>query len=306
MARNPQEMLERAMQTARKASQSIDNWTAFLTTMARTYKYSFLDSILIHDQCPDATACASMDLWNVAMKRWVNKGSKAIFLLDYQPDTMALRKVFDVSDTNGREMPPLWKMNPEYEGQVIEELSDHFGDIDRTGDFGSDLLMIAKNAAYDNYQDYLRDLNDTRNGSFLEDFDLLNLNAAFRDTLTASISWCLLQRAGIDPRDYLSADNFKYLYNFNTFEVITQLGSASRDISYLVLREMERTVKDLDRQGRLAQRKQTAQNIHEDRNERSAEDGKSDIHAIGRLSGARPGSDIGRGGEPEEIGRAHV
>lgn len=46
-------------------------WTAFLTTAARLYKYPFHEQMMIYAQRPDATACAEYDLWNEKMGRYV-------------------------------------------------------------------------------------------------------------------------------------------------------------------------------------------------------------------------------------------
>ena len=54
------------------------NWKNFLTTAGRLYKYPFEEQVLIYAQRPDATACASMEVWNQYMNRWVNKGSRGI------------------------------------------------------------------------------------------------------------------------------------------------------------------------------------------------------------------------------------
>ena len=43
---------------------SWQEWTAFLTTAARLYKYPFHEQMMIYAQRPDATACAEYDLWN--------------------------------------------------------------------------------------------------------------------------------------------------------------------------------------------------------------------------------------------------
>ncbi len=36
----------------------------YMDTASRLYRYSFSDQLLIHAQRPDATACASLELWN--------------------------------------------------------------------------------------------------------------------------------------------------------------------------------------------------------------------------------------------------
>ena len=59
-----------------------------------------LTQLLIYAQRPEATAVASMEIWNQKMYRWIKKGSKGIALIDNTsgPKTK-LRYVFDVGDT---------------------------------------------------------------------------------------------------------------------------------------------------------------------------------------------------------------
>ena len=87
-------------------------WTAFLTTAARLYKYPFHEQMMIYAQRPDATACADFDIWNNRMNRYVRRGAKGIALLDESSGFPRLHYVFDVSDTgvrrNSRD-PDLWQ-----------------------------------------------------------------------------------------------------------------------------------------------------------------------------------------------------
>ena len=53
-----------ADQVATQLTGSWQEWTAFLTTAARLYKYPFHEQLMIYAQRPDATACAEYDLWN--------------------------------------------------------------------------------------------------------------------------------------------------------------------------------------------------------------------------------------------------
>ena len=71
-------------------------WTAFLTTAARLYKYPFHEQMMIYAQRPDATACAEYDLWNEKMGRYVRRGTKGIALVDDSSDKPRLRYVFDI------------------------------------------------------------------------------------------------------------------------------------------------------------------------------------------------------------------
>ena len=92
-----------AEQVSTRLVGSWKEWTAFLTTAARLYKYPFHEQMMIYAQRPDATACAEYDLWNDKMGRYVRRGSKGIALVDDSGDKPRLRYVFDISDTGTRE-----------------------------------------------------------------------------------------------------------------------------------------------------------------------------------------------------------
>ena len=88
-----------------KSLADYEKWTAFLKSAAWQYKYPFQDQILIYAQRPDATACASIDVWNKKLKAWINRGSKGIALLREGDRGKYLDYVFDISDTGTREHP---------------------------------------------------------------------------------------------------------------------------------------------------------------------------------------------------------
>ena len=106
-----------AEEAARQVTGSREQWTAFLTTAARLYKYPYNEQLMIYKQRPDATACAEYDLWNKTMRRYVRRGSKGIALVNNTGSRPKLRYVFDVSDTGARENSRpvnLWSMREEY------------------------------------------------------------------------------------------------------------------------------------------------------------------------------------------------
>ena len=76
--------------TARQVTGSFGEWTAFLETAGRLYKYPFHEQLMIFAQKPNATACADYELWNKQMGRYVRRGSKGIALIDTSGDTSCL------------------------------------------------------------------------------------------------------------------------------------------------------------------------------------------------------------------------
>lgn len=84
-----------AEMTAADIVKNENEWTRFLTTAARLYKYPFNEQMLIYAQRPDATACASLETWNEKMNCWVNRGAKGIALIDTDSERSRLKYVFD-------------------------------------------------------------------------------------------------------------------------------------------------------------------------------------------------------------------
>ena len=81
MASKLQYVSELADQTAHTVTNSTAEWKRYLSASSRLFKYPFDEQLLIYAQRPDATACASMELWNNAMRRWVKPRSKGIALI---------------------------------------------------------------------------------------------------------------------------------------------------------------------------------------------------------------------------------
>ena len=95
-----QDIRNLAQEHAVSVSSSPGDWMDYMDTASRLYRYSFSDQLLIHAQRPDATACASLELWNEKMLRWVNRGARGIALFDETWQNTKLRYVFDISDTH--------------------------------------------------------------------------------------------------------------------------------------------------------------------------------------------------------------
>ncbi|MCC8170100.1 MAG: hypothetical protein LIO59_07070 [Oscillospiraceae bacterium] len=141
MPMNYQEFRARADETALSLTRSSENWTAFLTTAARLYKYPYHEQLMIYSQRPDATACAEYDVWNKRMGRYVKRGSKGIMLAGEQ----GTRYVFDVSDTGIREKSrpfKLWEYSEEYDSVLQAMFSEQYGAD------GSILFNMVHDAAY--------------------------------------------------------------------------------------------------------------------------------------------------------------
>ena len=299
MATKLQLITELSQRTAHSVTRNPADWTSFLKTAAWNYKYPFQDQLLIYAQRPDATACAPIEIWNRKFGRWVNRGAKGIALIDDSGSRLNLRHVFDISDTNSRynRPPVLWSMQDRYAEAVTETLENSFGDLKDKSDISSALVSAAFNAVEDNYADYLSDLMYCRENSFLEELDGLNVEVIFKAALRSSVAYMLLVRCGYPADNFFSFEDFQGVVNFNTIDTVSRLGAAASDISEMLLREIEATVKDLQKterkQIRTVAKNQGAGHNESRKDERDGEHG-TDLHNAGRLPDTRPDAAGGR------------
>ena len=286
---------EMAAQEALSITSNTERFMAFLHTAANNYKYSFQEQLLIHAQKPTATACAEIDTWN-KLGRWVNKGTRGIALLVDRDVPYKLRYVFDLSDTNsrtGREVR-LWQMQDRYLEPVQEALGNSFGETSAPGDFRAFLMQIAENAVTDNLDDYAATLSDVKGNSLLEELDELNTKQWLRQTLVSSVSYMVLTRCGFNANELYTFEDFAHVLDFNTHDTIGVLGVAASDVSEMVLREIEVTIRAVQREEKSNARtfaNREENRYHEGRNkqtERRIQD-ETDLYNAGRLSAPEPG-----------------
>ena len=244
MPSKTEEYLALAQQTAKELTRYWENWTDYLTTASRLYKYSFADQLMIYAQRPDATACASFDIWNNRMNRYVRRGSKGIALLDQSSSVPRLHYVFDVSDTgvrrNSRD-PEVWQLGPDLMQPVSEMIAREYGVYhERLSQQISDLTGKLVDSYWDNNSGDILDIVD---GSFLIDYDEAGQEFQFKSAAAISVTYTLLERCGFEPAGWFDKDDFQAIYNFSTPDSVYALGAAVSDMSREVLRNIERTVK---------------------------------------------------------------
>ena len=181
-----------AEETAKEVVRNEESWRRYLNTASRLYKYPFKEQLLIYAQRPDATACASIEIWNEKMHCWVNKGAKGIALID-EDSFSGLKYVFDISDVHkarriGR-FPNLWEMRMEHTEVVLERLEGIYGETNAEAGFAGRIREIAGRIAEDCYKELALDMEYLKEGSFLEEFDDLNVEVRIRETLADSIAY---------------------------------------------------------------------------------------------------------------------
>ncbi len=239
-----------AEETERNLTRSRQSWTSFLHTAARLYKYPFNEQLLIFAQRPEATACADYDIWNKQMNRYIRRGSKGIALIDTDTEPRTLKYVFDVSDTGKTERsktPFLWEYRDEHENTVTSALESKY-DVSAKNGIANQLESIAAQLVDEYWGNYKRDIFDIVDDSFLEGYDEDNIGMAFRNAAVVSTTYTLLTRCGINADEYFEDEDFLSIFDFNTSDTVNFLATAVSETSEQVLRQIEISVKNYERE----------------------------------------------------------
>lgn len=286
-----------ARETAKRISANREEWIRYLDVASRLYKYPFEDQILIYAQRPDATACASLEMWNEKMFCWVNRGAKGIALLDGESERPRLRYVFDVTDVHkakriGRD-PFIWHLREEHKEAVLAGLEHIYGSTNDSLSFESRIYEIAAGIAEDFYEEAVDEVIDAAANSFLEDLDGDVVSVRFRETLVQSVSYIVLKRCGCDMTEFADDFTFDYIHEFNTLRTLSVLGSSTSELCEPMLVQIGRTIARYNREAarkQIPSREPLPTNNH---TERQVPEHESDIRTERGLSHSQP--DIGRG-----------
>lgn len=270
-------------------TRSHNNWTSFLRTASHLYPYRFPDQLSIHAQRPDATACTSYDKWNQQYQRYVKRGSKGIALLDDSQARPRLRYVFDVSDTESGQQLPVpqpWQVAESQQAALAQALGERYL-LPANGNLMSTIEALAAQQAADYWDNFRFDILGIVDGSQLEEYDELNIGLIFCEAAQASITYTLMNRCGLDPDHYMDSQDFRAVYQFDSPDAITALGTAVSQINRDVLRDIERHI-------RQAERDLPAERI---------KDARDELHPGRRLPGSQHQP---AGGEPGSAGQVRT
>ena len=301
---------ELAQQNARWVSNSPKDWMNYLDVAARLYRYSFKDTLLIHAQRPDATACAELEVWNKKMNRWVNRGAKGIALLDDASPRAKLRYVFDIADTHlvqGGRTPILWRIDDsEHQQMILDHLADTYA-LTQTDSMNAALMELAQQLTAENLEEAMDGLEYEVADTFLEGLDEDNLHVRFRELMTNSIFYTLSRRCEQEPLEVLDDEDFIRIVDFNQLPVLTFLGNAVSEQCEAVLRDIGREMQKIYRKEVTEHLAKTADSLYNTSTDFSALKRETETNIT---EGGKPyGTDLSpQGGlpvsEPDRTGRA--
>ena len=262
-----------ARETIKKVTSTRENWTSFLTTMARNYEFTYPEQIMIYAQRPNAVFCKPYDEWNNEnYRRYVKRGSTGIALFVMNRDKPYLRYVFDIADTGVRHSSPElkpWEVTNENRGYVMEHMGRTYG-VKSEGLLEAQLEEIAQTLAAEYWNDHNSQFLDIIADSYLEEYDELNIEVTFKTAVATSVSYAIYSRLVENPDDYFEHEDFLNIFDFNSRQTVNALGTAVNAVSSEIFREMEKAI------GAYEQIKSAERSVYDERNDLQTGWGLSD------------------------------
>ena len=111
-----------------KIIQDEASWSSFLNFSAVHYQMGFENASLLYAQRPDAKMVETYSGWR-EKGRYVRRGSKGIAIIDSSHYRPYVDHVFDISDTNGRGRPEIWRLDKNNEKEILSLLHAKSGNI---------------------------------------------------------------------------------------------------------------------------------------------------------------------------------
>lgn len=189
-----------------------NRWKKFLDFSSGFYKYTFMENLLMFAQKPNVTMCATLEQWN-SVGRWVNRGAKALKIINNQDDEIYLKYVFDVKDTHGdaKVLFRKWESN---EDQVVHILKKYF-----KYEECNSLNDIIMRYVYENF-----DTNKIVKG--LSDDELDVLNSDFLENIIKYTTYSVAKRCNVKVDEEEIFENFSNIENPLQLQLIGTIQSS--------------------------------------------------------------------------------
>lgn len=189
-----------------------NRWKKFLDFSSGFYKYTFMENLLMFAQKPNVTMCATLEQWN-SVGRWVNRGAKALKIINNQDDEIYLKYVFDVKDTHGdaKVLFRKWESN---EDQVVHILKNYF-----KYEECNSLNDIIMRYVYENF-----DTNKIVKG--LSDDELDVLNSDFLENIIKYTTYSVAKRCNVKVDEEEIFEKFSKIENPLQLQLIGTIQSS--------------------------------------------------------------------------------
>lgn len=219
-----------------------EEWKGLLSCVARFYKRSFDNAVLIYAQKPDATQLGTFDEWHDRrVGRSINRGAKSIAVIDMVNPNASIKYLFDFMDTNGSVQSYqnlqryLWELEEQYRPGIVMRFHDKYGTPTRSVE--ACLYKLASRRARDWLLPYLKEFRVRDETSPLYGMPEDAVRAEFGGLVEESVAYTVFSKCGLST-ELFDEGSFENVGNYNSLQLFMALGNCTVSIARPILKEI--------------------------------------------------------------------
>lgn len=236
-------------QSVQEYTKTPAEWMGLLSCVARFYKRSFDNTVLIYAQRPDATQLATFDEWHdKRINRSINKGAKGIAVIDMANPNASIKYLFDFMDTNGTPgsfrnvMGFLWELEEQYQPSLLLKLHEKYNTP--TASIEQCLYKLSQRMVREHLPPYLEDFKVRDESSMLYGMPIEAVKAELIQLITDSVAYTVFRKCGIDTAP-IEDGAFENISHFNRLELFMTMGSCTVSLARPILKEINQQIKTI-------------------------------------------------------------
>lgn len=224
-------------------------WKGLLSCVARYYKRSFDNAVLIYAQRPDATQLATFDEWHdKRINRNINGGAKGIAVIDMANPKASLKYLFDFMDTNGDErsfkqvLSYLWELEDQYKSSLLIKFHEKYNTP--TSNVEACLYKLVQKQVRQKLPQYMEDFKIQDENSILYGLPIEAVKAEFMELVTDSVAFMVFQKCGLSTVLF-EENTFENISHFNNLELFMAMGSCTVSLVRPILKEIYQEIQHI-------------------------------------------------------------
>lgn len=224
-------------------------WKGLLSCVARFYKRSFDNAVLIYAQKPDATQLGTFDEWHdKRVGRSINRGAKSIAIINMVNPNASIKYLFDFMDTNStpqsyRNLQKyLWELEEQYRPSVLLRFHEKYSTP--TSGMEACLYKLASRKVRDWLPPYMANFKVKDEASPLYGMPEDAVKAEFMGLVEESVAYTVFSKCGISTGMF-EDDSFESIGNYNSLPLFMALGSCTVSVARPILNEIYQEIQDI-------------------------------------------------------------
>lgn len=217
-------------------------WKGLLTCVARFYKRSFDNAVLIYAQKPNATQLGTWDDWHdERIGRSINRGARSIAVIDMQNPGASLKHLFDFMDTNGTEesfkkfMRYHWELEDQYCPSLVMRFHEKY--TAPMSGVEACLFWLINKRVEEILPKYMEHFRVREDNSPLFGMPEEAVKAEFKEIVTASVAYTVFSKCGL-PTENIDDSSFENISLYRTLGMFMSLGSCTVSVTRPILKEI--------------------------------------------------------------------